>query len=38
VHAEFLDPAMLGELAENEEIAALAAEVRRRLLRVMDAV
>jgi uncharacterized protein (DUF302 family) len=38
VHAEFLDPAMLGQLTENEEIATLAAEVRQRLLRVMDAV
>lgn len=38
VHVEFLDPALLGELAENEEIAALASEVRQKLLRVMDAV
>jgi hypothetical protein len=38
VHVEFLDPAMLGELAENEEIAALATEVRQKLLHVMDAV
>jgi nicotinamidase/pyrazinamidase len=38
VHVEFLDPAMLGELAENEEITALATEVRQKLLRVMDAV
>ena len=38
VHVEFLDPALLGELAENEEIAALATEVRQKLLHVMDAV
>lgn len=38
VHVEFLDPAMLGRLTESDEIAALAAEVRQKLLRVMDAV
>lgn len=38
VHVEFLDPAMLERLAENEEIAALAAEVRQKLLHVMDAI
>jgi nicotinamidase/pyrazinamidase len=38
VHVEFLDPMLLGELAENEEIAAIAVEVRQKLLRVMDAV
>jgi nicotinamidase/pyrazinamidase len=38
VHVEFLDPDMLAELAENEEIAAVATEVRQKLLRVMDAV
>jgi nicotinamidase/pyrazinamidase len=38
VHVEFLDPAVLGELAESEEIVALATEVRQKLLRVMDAV
>lgn len=36
VHVEFLDPAMLGQLAQNEEIAAIAAQVRQKLLRVMD--
>lgn len=38
VHIEFLDPAMLGDLAENAEIGAIAADVREKLLRVMDAV
>lgn len=38
VHVEFLDPALLGELAASEEIAAIATEVRQKLLRVMDAV
>lgn len=38
VHVEFLDPALLGELAASEEIAAIASEVRQKLLRVMDAV
>ena len=38
VHVEFLDPDVLAELAENEEIAAVATEVRQKLLRVMDAV
>jgi uncharacterized protein (DUF302 family) len=38
VYVEFLDPAILGQLATNEEIAALATEVRQKLLHVMDAV
>ena len=38
VHVEFLDPALLGDLAVSEDIAAIATEVRQRLLRVMDAV
>jgi nicotinamidase/pyrazinamidase len=37
VHVEFLDPDVLAELAESEEIAAVATEVRQKLLRVMDA-
>jgi len=38
VHVEFLDPAVLGDLTENEDVAAIAAQVREKLLRVMDAV
>jgi nicotinamidase/pyrazinamidase len=38
VHVEFLDPDVLAELAENEEVAAVATEVRQKLLRVMDAL
>lgn len=38
VHVEFLDPGVLADLTANEEIAAIATEVRQKLLRVMDAV
>lgn len=38
VHVEFLDPTVLGDLTESEEVAAIAAQVREKLLRVMDAV
>jgi nicotinamidase/pyrazinamidase len=38
VYVEFLDPDVLAELAQNEEVAAVATDVRQKLLRVMDAV
>lgn len=38
VHVEFLDPAILGQLTQNDAITAVAAEVRQRLLRVANAV
>jgi nicotinamidase/pyrazinamidase len=38
VHVDFLDPDVLAELAADAEIAAVATEVRRKLLHVMDAV
>lgn len=38
VHVEFLDPAVLADLAESDEIATVATDVRQKLLRVMDAI
>jgi nicotinamidase/pyrazinamidase len=38
VHVEFLDPAVIGDLTDNEEIAEVAADVRAKLERVMDAI
>ena len=38
VHVEFLDPQPMFELVGKPEVAPLAAEVRARLLRVMDAL
>jgi nicotinamidase/pyrazinamidase len=38
VHVEFLDPSLLGELAQSEDVAPIAAEVREKLLRAMDAI
>lgn len=38
VHVDLFDPEVLSELTDNEEVAAVAAEVRQRLLRVIDAI
>ena len=38
VHLEFMDPDAMRQLSSSAELAAVAAEVRERLLRVMDAV
>jgi uncharacterized protein (DUF302 family) len=35
---EFMDPAMMGQLASNPALVAVAGEVRAKLQRVMDAV
>jgi uncharacterized protein (DUF302 family) len=38
VHVEFLDPAMMVQLIDAPQAAAIAAEVKGRLVRVMDAL
>ena len=38
VHVEFMDPGIMSQMTDNTEIAALAAEVRQKLRRVMDAL
>jgi nicotinamidase/pyrazinamidase len=38
VHVEFLDPTVLGALTDNEELVEVAADVRTKLERVMDAI
>ncbi|MEF9997096.1 MAG: DUF302 domain-containing protein [Burkholderiaceae bacterium] len=37
-HIEFMDPALMQTMTNNAELAQVAAAVRERLLRVMDAV
>jgi uncharacterized protein (DUF302 family) len=38
IQVEFMDPAMMGQLASNPALVAVAGEVRAKLQRVMDAV
>jgi uncharacterized protein (DUF302 family) len=38
VHVEFLDPAILAMLVENEQIAPLASQVRQKLMSVMESI
>ena len=38
VHVEFMDPGMMSQMTDNAEVGALGAEVREKMLRVMNAV
>ena len=38
VHVEFMDPGMMGQMTDNKDVAALAAEVQQKLRKVMDAL
>ena len=38
VQVEFMDPGMMSQMTDNKEVAALGAEVREKMLRVMNAL
>lgn len=38
VHVEFMDPAILGQMSDQAEVARVGAEVREKLLKVMAAL
>jgi uncharacterized protein (DUF302 family) len=38
VHVEFMDPGMMSEMTENQQVAALAVEVRAKMQRVMQSL
>ena len=38
VHVEFMDPGMMSQMTDNAEVGALGAEVRQKMLKVMNAL